>query len=89
NNAAVSTAYKRIVPGVSETIVGSDSIQVITRVDNTYTMRFTGNGEPLGFENIRGASNEISDATYIVRYDDVLIEQGVVAELRIVNDQVE
>ncbi|MCV6071296.1 hypothetical protein OFP26_37555, partial [Escherichia coli] len=50
---------------------------------------FTGNGEPLGFENIRGASNEISDATYIVRYDDVLIEQGVVAELRIVNDQVE
>ncbi|MGH9820975.1 MAG: hypothetical protein ACRD43_12485, partial [Pyrinomonadaceae bacterium] len=52
-------------------------------------MLFTGNGDPVAIEDIRGASNELTDATYIVRYDDLLIDNGVVAEIKIVNDQVE
>lgn len=89
DNAAVSTAYKKIVPGVTELVVGPESLQVMTPTNNTYTMRFTGNGQLTRIEDVRGTSNDLSAATYIVRYDDLVIPNGAVAELRIVNDQVD
>ncbi len=89
DNGPVSTAYKKKVPGVSEMVIGPESIQIITPTNGTYTMRFTGNGEPTAIEDIRGTTNELSDATLIVRYDSFLVENGVIAELKIVNDQVD
>ncbi len=58
-------------------------------IDNTYAIRFTGNGQPTTIENIRGVTNELSDATYIVRYDDFVIQNGVVAEIKVINNQVD
>lgn len=88
-NQSISTAYKLKVPGVLETIIGDNSMQIITPIDNTYTMRFTGNGQPAAIEDIRGVTNELSDATYIVRYNDFVIQNGVVAEIKIINNQVD
>ena len=83
NNGPVSTAYKKLVPGVTELISGPESIQIWTPTDNTYTMRFTGTGNPIAIEDIRGVNNEIKNAAYIVRYADLLIPSGRVAELKI------
>lgn len=42
NNGAISTAYRKNVPGVSEMVIGAESIQIMTPINNSYTMRFTG-----------------------------------------------
>ena len=89
NNGPVSTAYKKNVPGVSEMLIGPESIQIITPTNNSYTMRFTGNGQPTAIEDIRGVTNQLSDATLIVRYENFVIANGRVAELKIFNDQVD
>lgn len=88
-NQSISSAYKLKVPQVLETVIGNNSKQIIMPIDNTYAIRFTGNGQPTAIEDIRGVSNELSDATYIVRYEDFVIQNGVVAEIKIINNQVD
>lgn len=82
-------AYKRNVPGVLEEVIGPNSTQILTPVDDTYTMRFAGTGQSIAIEDIRGTTNRLSDASYIVRYDDVYLPKDRVAELKIVNNQVD
>lgn len=89
SNQPISTAYRLKVPGVLEQIIGNNSMRIITPVNNTYTVRFTGSGEPIAIENIRGTTNQLPDATYIVYYDDVVIPAGAVSDFKIVNDQVD
>lgn len=89
DNGPISTAYKKNVPGVSETVIGPESIQIITPVHGSYVMRFTGTGSPIEIEDIRGVTNQLSDAAYIVRYADLAIQSGRIAELRIVDDRVD
>jgi hypothetical protein len=64
-------------------------MQVIMPTQNTYTIRFTVSGQPSAIEDIRGVTNELSDATYIVRYNGFVIQNGVVAEIKIINNQVD
>jgi hypothetical protein len=40
-------------------------------------------------KDIRGVMNELSDAAYIVRYDNLVIQNGVVSEIKLVNNQVD
>ena len=89
DNGPVSTAYRKNVPGVGEMVIGSESVQIITPTDNSYTMRFVGTGSPIAIEDIRGVNNEMSNAAYVVQYTDLVIQSGRVAELRIVGGQVE
>ena len=89
NNDTVSNAYKKVVPGVGELVIGPTSAQIIAPTNNTYTLRFTGNGQAMAIEDVRGKTNEPSDAVYVVRYNDLSIPNGRVAELKIVNGQIE
>ena len=88
-NATLNGAYKKKVPGVLEHVIGNGSVEILMPNNNSYNVRFTGNGQPTAIEDIRGTTNKFSDASYIVRYDDVVIGSGVVAEIKIVNDQVD
>lgn len=88
-NQAISTAYRLNVPGVSENVIGTNSEQIITPINNTYIIRFTGSGQGAKIENIRGVTNRLTDASYMVRYDDLVIPNGAVTELKIINNQVD
>ncbi len=58
-------------------------------IDNSYSIRFIGNRQPFAIEDIRGMINEFSDASYIVRYDELIIPNGSIAEIKITSNQAE